>query len=501
MKIFSAEQFRRWDAYTIKYEPIDSIELMERAALACTNWLTTKGWEEKPFKIFCGKGNNGGDGLAIARQLIERGYYVEVYILEFGKQGSDDFQKNLERLHLISDELHFLQSKQNFPFLQPSDIIIDALFGTGLNKPLYGLSSELVDHLNTSNAKIVSIDVPSGLFTDQASLNNPIIKADYTLTFQSLKQAFLVQENAIFIGEVEILDIQLHREFLKTEPCEFELIEPDYIKEIYQPRNRFSHKGNFGHALLIAGSWGKMGAAILAAKACLRSGVGLLTCYLPSCGYSIMQTSVPEAMTLTDDDALKLKSVPGNLEKYNAIGIGPGIGTDVETQKFLLQLLQNYKLPMVLDADALNCIGLNKDALTEIPPYSILTPHPKEFDRMFGEHQSDFNRIKTAVKYAKELRVTILIKGHHTFIATPLGASYFNSTGNAGMAKGGSGDVLTGILTSLLAQGYDPVHAAIFGVYLHGFAGDLAIKTLSMEALLPSDLFLFLSEAFKEIKK
>jgi NAD(P)H-hydrate epimerase len=193
MEIFSAEQFRRWDAYTIKYEPITSIELMERAALACTNWLVNKGWEEKPFKIFCGKGNNGGDGLALARQLIEKGYYIEVYILEFGKQGSDEFQKNLERLHLITDELHFLQSKQHFPFLQPSDIIIDALFGTGLNKPLYGLSSELVEHLNLSGATIISIDVPSGLFTDQASLNNPIIRADYTLTFQSLKQAFLIQ--------------------------------------------------------------------------------------------------------------------------------------------------------------------------------------------------------------------------------------------------------------------------------------------------------------------
>jgi NAD(P)H-hydrate epimerase len=499
MKIFSAEQFRSWDAFTVEHEPITSVELMERAAQACVNWMVTKEWEGKPIKVFCGKGNNGGDGLAIARLLIDQGYYVEVYILEFGKQGSDEFQQNLQRLHNITDELHFLQSQEQFPFLQTKDIIIDALFGTGLNKPLHGLSAELIRHINDSGATVISIDVPSGLFIDDSSADNTIIQANYTLTFQSLKLGLLLQDNASYIGEIKLLHIGLHPEFLKKEEASFELVEAGFIKQIYRPRNRFAHKGHFGHALIAAGSWGKIGAAILAAKACLRSGVGLLTCYIPSCGYGVMQTSVPEAMVVSDNNPMILASMPEDLKKYSAIGIGPGIGTDPATENFLSKLIAVCKKPMVLDADALNCLALQKEVLTSLPPYSILTPHPKEFDRLFGKHNSDFERITTARNKAMELQIIILLKGHHTFIATPLGACYFNSTGNAGMAKGGCGDVLTGILTSLLAQGYEPVHAAIFGVYLHGLAGDLAAQTLSMEPMLPSDLTLFLSGAFKEI--
>jgi NAD(P)H-hydrate epimerase len=363
------------------------------------------------------------------------------------------------------------------------------------------LSSEVVSHINVSGATVVSIDVPSGLFIDRSSVGNTIIQANYTLTFQSLKLGLLFQENAPYIGEVKLIPIGLHTEFLKKEQSIFELIEADYINQIYKPRNPFAHKGHFGHALIAAGSWGKMGAAMLAAKACLRSGVGLLTCYLPSCGYSIMQTSLPEAMVLTDNNSTILASVLEDIEKYNTIGIGPGIGTDPATQKFLSELVAAYNKPMVLDADALNCLALQKNNLTTLPPYSILTPHPKEFDRLFGEHNSDLDRITTARKKALDFEIIILLKGHHTFIATPSGAGYFNSTGNAGMAKGGSGDVLTGILTSLLAQEYEPVHAAILGVYLHGLAGDLAAQTLSLETFLPSDLILFLSGAFKEIQK
>lgn len=487
---------RRWDEYTVANEPVTSIDLMERAAQRCVDWIASNDWFEKAIYIFCGKGNNGGDGLAIARLLLAKGYYASTYILEWGKTGTPEFQQNLQRLHAVTDEIHFLQNTQAFPYLPQSSIVVDALFGSGLNKPLEGLSAALVNHINQSGAAIVSIDLPSGLFADHSSLSETIIKATHTLTFQTLKRALLLQEAAPFMGDVKVLDIGLHPAFEALEQSPFEFVEAAFIKQLFKPRSRFAHKGNYGHALLAAGSWGKMGAAVLAAKACLRSGVGLLTCYIPACGYGIMQSTVPEAMALTDDHVKCLSVLPNNIEKYNAIGVGPGIGTDASTQLFLSELIAATHQPMVLDADALNCLALQKKGLTSLPSHSILTPHPKEFDRLFGDHRLDDDRIQTAIHKASELQLIILLKGHHTAIVLPDGRCYFNSTGNAGMAKGGSGDVLTGILTALLAQGYPPFDAALLGVYLHGLAGDKAAQTLSMESLLPTDLVLFLSESF-----
>jgi NAD(P)H-hydrate epimerase len=499
MQILSREQIQAWDQYTIQNEPIRSVDLMERAATRCFEWIRQQHWHGHSFKVFCGKGNNGGDGLAIARMLLQSGFSAITYILENGKPGSPDFQENLQRLHDTTTDIHFLQSEDIIPGLHETDILIDALFGSGLNKPVSDLAARLVEHINASKATIVAIDVPSGLFMDQSSIGHPIVIAQYTLTFQVYKLGLLVQENAPYIGNVHVLDIGLHPAYLINNIFHKELTELSLARSIFKPRNAFAHKGNFGHALMIAGSYGKIGAAVLATRACMRSGAGLTTVFIPRCGYSILQTAAPEAMVMTDEKEEHLSSLPGELDKYASIGIGPGIGTEDDTQKIVSFITRRYSKPLVIDADALNILSLHKELLTHIPADSIITPHPKEFDRLFGEHANDFDRINTATIKAAELKCIIVLKGHHTVIATPGGQLFFNNTGNAGMAKGGSGDVLTGILTALKAQGYESEQAAILGVYIHGMAGDLAATTFSMEAMLASDIIDSLSNAFPQL--
>jgi NAD(P)H-hydrate epimerase len=501
VNIYSADQIKAWDAYTILHEPIASIDLMERAAQKCVDWLLANGFQNKSFKIFCGKGNNGGDGLAIARLLFQNDIPVEVYILEFGKIGSNDFQANLQRLHELPVTIHFIQSPEHFPNLLVNDIIIDALFGSGLNKPLEGLTKQLVEYLNATSNKIISVDLPSGMFVDSSSKNNQVIKADATLSFQTFKKAFLVAENETYTGKVHVLDVGLHPGFLKKQISNTQFLEREDVIKIFQPRKSFSHKGNFGHALLVGGSYGKIGAIVLSVSACLRGGVGLATAYIPRCGYSILQTSLPEAMVMTDPDESMITKVAEELEKYSVIGIGPGMGTNKQTREAIFNLIKTYSKPVVVDADGLNSLALQPEYIQTLPPHSILTPHPKEFERLFGTCENDFERITRTKEKAKEHNIIIVLKGHYTFIALPDGSSYFNSTGNAGMAKGGSGDVLTGIITALCAQNYKPGEAALLGVYLHGLAGDLAAAALSKEAMTARDIITFLSQAFLEIEK
>ena len=498
MKILTAQQIRDWDEYTIRHEPVASIELMERASKKCFSWVEERGYFVQPFVLFCGKGNNGGDGLALARMLVENNCRVSVYILEFGHKGTDDFQANLARLHnYIDGSIHYIQDENNFHKIPTDSVIIDALFGSGLTRPLDGITAKIVEHINKSGCEIISIDIPSGLSVDQSSAGHAIVKANHTLSFQCYKPALLIAENSDFIGEVHILDIGLHADYLQSIETNFELLDQQIIRSIYKPRNSFSHKGNFGHALIVAGSYGKIGAAVLSAKACLRSGAGLLTCHIPKCGYDILQTTVPEAMVMTDFNSSFLTNIESDISKYNAVGIGPGIGTASETRIFLRDLFSVYKKPMVIDADALNCLSMEKN-MPALPPGSILTPHPKEFEKLFGECKNDFERMEKALVNAKLLNCLIVLKGHHTFIATPVGRGYFNNTGNAGMATAGSGDVLTGILTGLLAQGYTSEHAAVLGVYLHGLAGDRAAEKFSQEAMIAGDIIECLGTAYKE---
>ena len=501
MEIFSAEQIRAWDAYTISHEPISSIDLMERAASSCLNWLEKNDYPGRSFSIYCSKGNNGGDGLALARMLSVQDCPVTVYILEFGHIGTEDFQVNLARLHQTSVEVRFIQGKEHFYPVVPGEVLIDALFGSGLNRKLEGVAEELVRHLNASGNEIIAIDIPSGMFVSSTSRGNTIIRSTHTLSFQCYKAAFLMPENEPFVGEVHILDIGLAPDYLRQVTGEAELLDEAIIGAIFKPRKNFAHKGNFGHALLIAGSYGRMGAAVLASRSCLRAGAGLLTCQVPGCGSTILQTTLPEAMIGVDADEKIHTAVAGELDKFSVIGIGPGIGTDERTVVLLRDVFSRFRKPMVLDADALNILGLHPELWELVPPYSILTPHPKEFQRLFGPSPDDFSRLEKAGEQARKHQCIIVLKGHYTYIAMPGGKGYFNSTGNAGMAKGGSGDVLTGILTALLSQGYSPGEAALLGVYLHGLAGDCAAAAWSQESMLPSDLTEHLGEAFRLIAK
>lgn len=498
MKIFSAAQIKAWDAYTIEQEPIASINLMERAATACCKWLIGKNFGKFHFRIFCGKGNNGGDGLAIARLLLAHECLVTIYILEQGKTGSADFQANLARLHEYTTDIHFIQSPDFFPAIKADDIVIDALYGTGLNKAPESICQKLIEHINESAAVKVSVDMPTGLYADRSSKGNSIIRANHTLSFQNYKLALLLAENEIYFGEVHLLHIGLHPAFEQNEPAAFELLEEAFIRQVYRPRSAFSHKGNFGHAALFCGSKGMMGAAVLAALGCLRSGAGKLTSFVPECGYGILQTAVPEAMTfVTGENEL---STPIETGHFDAIGIGPGIGTSYSSSEVIATIFERTKSPMVIDADALNILSQKNELLQRIPKHSILTPHPKEFERLFGKTENEFERLALAVTKSKELNIYLVLKGHHTVICSPQGIGYFNSTGNAGMATAGSGDVLTGILTGLLAQGYSPLHAALSGVYLHGLSGDLAAQELTQEAMIAGDIIRFIAPAFSMLK-
>jgi NAD(P)H-hydrate epimerase len=502
MQIFATEQIRAWDEYTIRHEPIASVDLMERAATACYEWLLQNNYKGRHFTIFCGKGNNGGDGLVIARLLAQSNHTVTVNILEFGHKGTQDFQMNLARLHDTAAAIRFVSSEDMLHPIAPADVVIDALLGSGINRPADGLTASLIQHINNSNNEVIAIDIPSGLYVDHSARGNVVIKARHTLSFQCFKPAFLMPENAESMGEVHLLDIGLLPGFLAIQDSPYLLIDQPMVKQLLQPRKPFSHKGDYGHAALIAGSYGMMGAAVLCARACLRSGVGKLTCHVPAIGYNIMQTSVPEAMCKTGPaDAINSQQhhPTQEMDKYDTIGIGPGLGADASNVQLLYSVFERNRRPMVIDADGLNALAQDLALLNKIPLNSILTPHPKEFERLFGKTANDYDRIQLALEKAAEYDLYIILKGRYTFIATPTGKGYFNSTGNPGMATGGTGDVLTGIITGLLAQKYVPLHAAIMGVYLHGLAGDLAAAYTSQPSLIASDLVDFLGQAYQSL--
>ncbi|WP_114788976.1 NAD(P)H-hydrate dehydratase [Niabella yanshanensis] len=488
MKLLNASQIREWDQYTIQDEPISSIDLMERAARACRDWIRRQ-FPTHSFDIFCCTGNNGGDGLAIARLLMLMRIPVKVFIVNAAGKASRDFTTNLERLKAIPGANIIELTSGTFPPPpDPSAIIIDALLGTGINRPIEGFTGEIVSFINAQSNKVIAIDMPSGLQSDTYSGTTPIIQANHTLTFQIFKLGLLMPCNAGHFGQVHVLDIGLAPAYLTTVESKYELTEKTLFASFYKTRENYAHKGNFGHALIIAGSYGKMGAAVLSTKACLRSGAGLVTAHVPGKGVNIIQTSAPEAMCQTDPDGEMITTIQYPLKSYSAIGIGPGTGTHPSTQKLLQHIFNSYSQPLVLDADALNILSENKPWLNLLPENSIITPHPKEFSRLFGEQSNDFERIETALEQASHLKIIIILKGHRTFIATPAGKGYFNTTGNAGMATGGSGDVLTGLITGLLAQGYTAAEAAIMGVYLHGLAGDKAAAVYGMEAMIAGDL-------------
>lgn len=502
IKIFTTGKVRELDQYTIKNEPINSIDLVERAAAAFAQEFTRRYSKQDRIIVFAGFGNNGADALAIARMLLDDGYRVETFLFTGKKCLSAECLENKHRL-LEMERVEFTEVTADFdaPELGETDVVIDGLFGSGLNKPLEGGFAAVVDYINESPARVVSIDMPSGLYGEDNSGNNAraIIRATLTLTFAFPKLSFFFPENEPFVGEWKVIDIGMHEDGIARTPTTCSQITEEDINATLRPRPRFAHKGTFGHALLIAGSRGKMGAAVLSAKACLRSGTGLLTVHVPRRCEQILQTAFPEAMLSFDSGDDFFTSVP-DLPAFSAIGAGPGLGQRTESKRALRQLLQAAKAPMVLDADALNMIASDKELLPMIPPHTILTPHPKEFDRLAGDSATSYERLQKATAFATEHKVCVILKSAYTAVCTPGGNIYFNSTGNPGMATAGSGDVLTGILLGLLAQGYDPQTAAAIGVFIHGSAGDMASHFQSEESMIAGDIIEMLGKAFRQVR-
>lgn len=499
LKIFETETIKTLDQYTINHEPVDSIDLTERAAAAFVHEFGYHFSRQKRIIIFAGQGNNGADALAVARLLHEDDYRVETCLINPQGYLSPDCEKNRQRL-LAMPAVRLIEvvAGRDFqpPELTAADVVIDGLFGSGLNRPLQGGYVPLIDYINRSTATVVSIDIPSGLFGEDNRTNNPsnIIRATRTFAFEFPKLAFFLPENANFVGEWKVLPIGIHPEAIEQTDTPYRIVTDEDIANMLIPRNRFAHKGDFGHALLIAGSKGKMGAATLAASACLRSGVGLLTVHLPLRGETTLQTVVPEAMLSLDAHEDFVSELP-EINPYKAVGIGPGLGIQSSSAAVLKDLLLSVKTPLALDADALNILADN-EWQDMLPARTILTPHPKEFDRLFGKSASGYERLHKAMEKAVKHKIVILLKGAFSATCTPDGQVCFNSTGNPGMATAGSGDVLTGVLLGLLAQGYSPETAAVVGAYLHGQAGNLAAAMYSEEGMIAGDISQMLGKAF-----
>lgn len=498
MKILSAVQIRETDNFTITNEPVSSIDLMERAANACTERIAAFTNRNAAYAVFCGKGNNGGDGLVIARLLAEMGRKVEVFIISYTENKSDNFDINLKRLqqqNKVKITMLAGSTELSSLILSSNTFIIDALLGSGINKVVEGFLADSIDFINASGLPIISVDIPSGLYCDEKPNHKHIVKALKTLTFQRPKLNFMFADFYCYTGSFEILDIGLNEDFIEKQNSTNNYITHHDIESLIQHRSQISHKGIFGHALLLAGSKGKIGAALLASRACLRSGAGLLTTHLPACGYSVLQTALPEAMLSTDDNNDYISACP-NTDKYSAIAMGPGIDDNKSTQQALKVLIQQASVPLVLDADAINILSQNKTWLSFVPPNTIITPHPKEFDRLVGAHTSAYDRLQSSRQFAQKHNIIVVLKGAHTAVVLPNAKVFFNSSGNAALAKGGSGDVLTGIILGLLARGYEAQHACIIGVYMHGLAADLYVKKFSDETMLAGDLIELLPLAF-----
>lgn len=502
MKIFEAVKVREIDAYTIQNEPIESIGLMERAADRLAGWYVRHFHTDQTVVILAGPGNNGGDALAMARLLAERQFRVDCYLLAFGKLSKDCAinKSRLEEQGLVN--LMEIREGDPLPELDRKQVVVDGIFGSGLSRPAAGFPGEVIQHINEHAGTVIAIDIPSGLFGEDNSGNDydHIVRADYTLTFQFPFLAFFFNSNDPFVGKWRVHDIKLHPEIINTLDTPYRTLEGAEVRSMLPVRNRFAHKGTFGHAMLISGCYGMMGAALLAGEACLRGGAGLVTLHVPRFGYNIVQTGLPEAIVSLDQSDILFSEAP-DLSPYTAVGIGPGLGCKQNTGRGLKKLLETTEVPLVIDADGLNILSQHPEWLELLPEGTILTPHPKEFDRLAGACENAFQRHLRQREFSEKYGVYVVLKGAYTAVSTPDGYYWFNTTGNPGMATGGSGDVLTGLITALLAQGLLSLDAALAGIYLHGLAGDLALQDSSEEALIAGDITRHLGAAFRQVRK
>lgn len=501
MKIYSADQIYEAINTTIEKNQITSSDLLEFAGTQIFNWFHMRmQGAQVPIHIYSGIGNNGGLGLVLGRQLLHHGYNVHLYVVNFSDKRSKDFLINYDRIKEFKVWPRLLSSGEEFPEMNKEDIIVDAIFGIGLNRETSDWVKSLIKYINASEAYTVSLDVPSGLYPDHAPEDKEaVINSNYTLTGQAPKLSFFLPETGIYMQQWEALDVGLDQEYLQTTDTEVQLIDKFEVLPLYIPREKYAHKGTYGHSMIMGGSFGKIGAVTLASSACLRVGTGLVTAYIPECGYAVLQAALSEAMVICDEGEKNIVSIKYDIDPA-VIGMGVGMGTDAVTVKALKAFLKTNKKPLIVDADALNILATNKTMLKSIPAKSILTPHPKELERLVGEWTDDFDKLEKAKVFAKKHDIILIIKGANT-ITVYDNHLYINNTGNPGMATAGSGDVLTGMLTGLIAQGYDAIAASIFGVYLHGKAGDIALTGLGYQALIASDIVDHIGDAYLDLFK
>jgi hydroxyethylthiazole kinase-like uncharacterized protein yjeF len=501
MKIFEARQVREIDRYTIDHEPVRSIELMERAAIRLAGWYVRHYHTDRQVVVFAGPGNNGGDGLAMARLLAARQYRVKCLLLDFGKLSENCAVNRQRLLDQGLAEYREIRKGDELPAIDRGAVVVDGIFGSGLSRKVSGFPAEVIRHINQHAETVISIDIPSGLSGEENREDDreSVIRAAHTLTFQFPFLSFFFSENDPYVGSWRVQDIRLHPEAIAATAAPYQTIEQEVVAAMLPERSRFAHKGTFGHGLIISGCYGMMGAALLAGESCLRGGAGLVTLHVPRFGYSIIQTAFPEAIVSLDQSDI-LFSEPPDLAPYTAIGIGPGIGCKQNTGRGLKTVLERAGVPLVIDADGLNILSAHPDWFELLPGGAILTPHPREFDRLAGESRNGYERHKKQRDFATRHNVIVVLKGAYTGIASPDGSYWFNTTGNPGMATGGSGDVLTGLITGLLAQGLKPLDAALAGVYLHGLAGDLAAGESGQEALIAGDMIGHLGRAFRHLR-
>ena len=514
MKLLTAAQTHDLDQATIAEQGITSWQLMDRAAQQLLRWLYGEYLYEKPADILllCGPGNNGGDGLALARLLHEAGFPARVATLPAAHY-SADYQQQRQRLPAAVPVAEV--AADALPPILPGTLVVDALFGTGLRRPLTGLAAAVVQHLNESPARVLAVDLPSGLLADapQPDPAAPVVRARHTISFGLPKLAFLLPQNAGYVGEWEVVDIGLSADFIEKAASPWHLTRMPGVggfdQELSAPvpdvtlplRGKFAYKNTFGHALLLAGSRGKVGAAVLSAGACLRGGVGLLTVRVPGCGYDIIQTTRPEAMCLPDPAADFISELP-ELTDYQAVGIGPGLGQEKASRAVLEKLLRTAQVPLVLDADALNLLGAHRELLALLPPATVLTPHIGEFARLTEKTKDDYHRLALLREFAQKYRCVVILKGAYTAVAAPDGQVYFNTTGNPGMGTGGSGDVLTGLVLALRAHAQlDALTAARLAVLAHGHAGDLAVAHTGQAGMIAGDLVSYLGPALRVLTR
>ncbi len=499
MKILNAEQIRSADAFTIEHEPIASIELMERASEKFVEAFYPDHETKNNIAVVCGNGNNGGDGLAISRILLTKGYDVQPFIVQLYESGSPDFMSNLKRLE-GEYQVASIKDGKSLPDFNKYHAIIDAIFGSGLSRPVTGLYGDVIEAINKSEAEVVAVDIPSGLFTDKLHASGVVINASCTISFQLPKLSFFMPENFRYVGNWQVVNIGLAQEFIDQQKTGFTTIEKTDVAPLLPKRSKFAHKGSFGHGQIAGGSYGKMGAITLAAKAFMRTGAGLLTVTIPASGTNIMQTTVPEAMVLEQPGDKRITKI--NISsKSESIGIGPGLGQDDDTVAAFTDFLDGNKKHLILDADALNIISNNRELLSLLPSQTIITPHVKEFDRLVGPSENSWLRIEKAREFSQKWQLITVLKGAHTAVIDQAGKVRFNTTGNPGMATGGSGDVLLGIITSFRTQGLSAIDAAVAGVYIHGRAADIAIHDQGMSSLVASDIVNALGEVFLDFSR